>query len=75
MRVSCNVYMAYSENLACRTKGDIMSKLVLVFALFASNASAAYILLEKHATNGQVIPENSFKKDCSIFREMPIGFM
>ena len=46
-----------------------MSKFALILALFAFNASAAHVLLEKHAVSGLMIPENSFKKDCSIFRE------
>ena len=47
-----------------------MSKLALtVLALFVFNASAGTVILEKHAVSGLMIPENSFKKDCSIFRE------
>ncbi len=47
-----------------------MSKLALIIlALFAINASAGTVILEKHAVSGLIIPEMSFKKDCSIFRE------
>ncbi len=47
-----------------------MSKLpLMILALFAFNAGAATVLLEKHAVSGLTIPENSFKKDCSIYRE------
>lgn len=46
-----------------------MTKLFLFLSLFAVNAFAGTVILEKHATSGLMIPENSFKKDCSIFRE------
>lgn len=46
-----------------------MTKLFLLLILFSANAFSATVILEKHATSGLVIPENSFQKDCSIYRE------
>lgn len=46
-----------------------MKYAVILFFFFTLNLSAATVLLEKHATSGYVLPEDSFVKDCQIFRE------
>lgn len=46
-----------------------MTKLFLFLCLVSMNAFAGTLILEKHATSGLGIPENSFQKDCSIYRE------
>lgn len=46
-----------------------MIRFSLLLVLFTANAFAGTVILEKHATSGLVIPENSFQKDCSIYRE------
>lgn len=45
-----------------------MKKFLFLLFLISQYAFASPLLIEKHATSGLVIPENSFKKDCSIFR-------
>lgn len=47
-----------------------MVKLVaLMVSLFAFNAFAAEVMLEKHARSGLIIPEMSFKYDCTMYRD------
>ncbi len=37
-----------------------------MLSLFTLNAFASHLLLEKHAVSGLIIPEMSFKNDCTI---------
>lgn len=47
-----------------------MKKFLVVFILLLSQQIfAANVILEKHATSGLGIPENSFRKDCFIYNE------
>lgn len=49
-----------------------MSKIFILFLLFSTTAFAKTVILQKHAVSGFVMPEDSFVKDCKIYRE---GFM
>ena len=46
-----------------------MSKILILFFLFSSTTFAGTIILQKHAVSGYVMPEDSFVKDCRIYRE------
>lgn len=49
-----------------------MFKFILVFLLLPATSFGATIILEKHVTSGDVPPQDSFVKDCQIYRE---GYM
>ncbi len=46
-----------------------MQKLALLFIIFSTSSFAHTLMLTKHVTSGNVRPEDSFVKDCKIYRE------
>jgi len=46
-----------------------MLKFIALFLISFSTFAAPHLLIEKHAVSGYVMPEDSFVKDCKIYRE------
>src|SRR6478752_2844597 len=46
-----------------------MLKFIGLFLISFSTFAAPHMILEKHAVSGYVMPEDSFVKDCKVFRE------
>ena len=46
-----------------------MFKFFALLLISFSSFAAPHIILEKHAVSGYVMPEDSFVKDCKIYRE------
>lgn len=46
-----------------------MFKIFVLFFLFSSTSFGRTTILQKHAVSGYVMPEDSFVKDCKVYRE------
>lgn len=46
-----------------------MQKFIILFLFVSTSAFAHTLMLHKHVTSGNVLPQDSFVKDCKVYRE------
>ena len=46
-----------------------MQKFIFLFLFVSSTSFAHTLMLHKHVTSGNVLPQDSFVKDCKVYRE------